>query len=127
MAKRSISSAWQPVRLVRTWRSTAPAPKVHRRNCWLEFRQGDCRSLIWYSPSSLLTEKWLALWLTDSSTINIFLLPAGGGRLCQVTDFGKTPTEITRRISWSPDSRYLYASVARIDADVVVLTNLLQH
>ncbi len=71
--------------------------------------------------------KWLALWLTDASTTNIYLLPAGGGRLRQVTDFGKTPTEITRRISWSPDSKYLYASVAHIDADVVVLTNLVQH
>jgi len=71
--------------------------------------------------------KWLALWLTDASTTNLFLLPAGGGRLRQVTDFGKTPTEITRRVSWSPDSKYLYASVARIDADVVVLVNLLQH
>ncbi len=71
--------------------------------------------------------KWLALWLADGSTINLYLLPSSGGPLRQVTDFGMTATEITRRVSWSPDSKYIYAAVARIDGDVVVLTNLLQH
>jgi Tol biopolymer transport system component len=71
--------------------------------------------------------KWLALWLADGSATNLYLLPGSGGPLRQVTDFGKTSTEIARRVSWSPDSKHIYAAVARTDADVVVLTNLLQR
>jgi Tol biopolymer transport system component len=71
--------------------------------------------------------KWLALMLADGFTTNLYLLPTSGGPLRQVTDFGKTATEIARRVSWSSDSKYIYAAVARMDADVVVLMNLLQR
>jgi hypothetical protein len=64
--------------------------------------------------------------LADGSTSNLYLLPAAGGPLRQVTDFGKRATEIARRVSWSPDSKHIYAAVARMDADVAVLMNLLQ-
>jgi len=70
--------------------------------------------------------KWLALWLAGAPTTNLDLLPSGAGPLRQVTDFGKTATEITRRVSWSPDSQYIYASVWHMDGDVVLLLNLLQ-
>jgi hypothetical protein len=47
--------------------------------------------------------------------------------LRQVTDFGNGATEIARRVSWSSDSKFIYAAVARIDGDVVLLANLLQR
>lgn len=88
----------------------------------------------WRLPLSYLVQpvvspdgKWLAVMLADSDTTNLYLLPTGGGPLRQVTDFGKTATEIARRVSWSPDSEHIYAAVQRMDADVVVLTNLLQR
>ncbi|HTM86900.1 MAG TPA: protein kinase [Terriglobales bacterium] len=71
--------------------------------------------------------KWLVLWLADGPTTNLYILPSDGGPLRQVTDFGKTATEITRRVSWAPDSQYIYASVGHMDGDVVLLLNLLQH
>ncbi|MBZ5646593.1 MAG: serine/threonine-protein kinase [Acidobacteriia bacterium] len=71
--------------------------------------------------------KWLALMLADGVTTNIYLLSTSGGPLRQVTDFGKTATEIARRVSWSSDSKHIYAAVARMDADVVVIMNLLQR
>jgi Tol biopolymer transport system component len=71
--------------------------------------------------------KWLALWLLDGPAVNLYLLPTSGGALRQVTDFGKIPTEITRRVSWSPDSKMIYAAVGHVDADVVELVNLLRR
>ncbi len=70
--------------------------------------------------------KWLALMLADGATTNLYLLPTAGGPLRQVTDFRPTATEIARRVSWSSDSKYIYAAVGRMDADVVVFVNLLQ-
>jgi len=72
-------------------------------------------------------DKWLAMMLADGATTNLYLLPTHGGPLRQVTDFGNAATEIARRVSWSSDSKYIYAAVARIDGDVVLLTNLLQR
>jgi eukaryotic-like serine/threonine-protein kinase len=69
--------------------------------------------------------KWLTLTLVDGSTTNLYLLPTKGGPPRQITSFG-SPTEIARRVSWSSDSMYLYAAVSHKDADVVLLTNLLQ-
>jgi Tol biopolymer transport system component len=71
--------------------------------------------------------KWLALMLADGPTTNLYLMPTNGGPLRRVTDFGNTATEIARRVSWSPDSKHIYAAVTRLDADVVALTNLLPH
>lgn len=71
--------------------------------------------------------RWLALMLSDGPTTNIHLLPTNGEPLRRITDFGNTATEIARRVSWSPDSKHIYAAVTRMDADVVVLTNLLRR
>jgi Tol biopolymer transport system component len=70
--------------------------------------------------------KWLATPLIDGATTNLWLLPAGGGPLRQITDFGKRSTLIVRRVSWSPDSQQLYAAVAESDADIVMLEGLVQ-
>ena len=41
------------------------------------------------------------------------------------TDFGDRSVVIGRRVSWSPDNKFLYAAVAEADADIVVLAGLL--
>ena len=70
--------------------------------------------------------KWLALPLTDGVTSNLWILPADGGAMRPITDFGQRPVMIVRRISWSPDGRFIYAAVAETDADVVLLDGLLR-
>lgn len=42
----------------------------------------------------------------------------------KVTDFGQRPMSIVRRVSWSPDSKHLYAAVAEVEADIVKLNGL---
>jgi eukaryotic-like serine/threonine-protein kinase len=69
--------------------------------------------------------RWLSAPLTDASTTNIWMQPTDGGPLRQVTDFGDRPTLIVRRLSWSPDSEFIYAAVADIDSDIVLLDGLL--
>jgi len=69
--------------------------------------------------------QWLAMPLTDAGTSNIWIIPTGGGPLSRLTNFSKRPILIARRVSWSPDSKYLYAAVAESDSDVVLLKGLL--
>jgi hypothetical protein len=38
-----------------------------------------------------------------------------------VTDFAERSVFIGRQVSWSPDSRHVYAAVADTDADIVLL------
>ena len=70
--------------------------------------------------------RWLALPLTDGTTSNIWALPADGGALRPLTDFGDRAVTIVRRISWTSDSRAIYAAVADVDSDVVRLDGLLR-
>ena len=42
------------------------------------------------------------------------------------TDFGDRATVIARRVSWAPDGQHLYAAVADIDADIVLLDGLVR-
>jgi Tol biopolymer transport system component len=68
--------------------------------------------------------KWLAMPLTDGFATNIWALPTSGGPLRQLTDFGRRPTYIARRVSWSPDGKGVYAALGEGDADVVLLRGL---
>ena len=70
--------------------------------------------------------EWLAAPLTDGGTTNLWVLPAGGGAARRITDFGERPVLISRRVSWSPDSRDLYAAIADCDADIVMLDGLVR-
>jgi Tol biopolymer transport system component len=70
--------------------------------------------------------RWLATPLTDGVTTNLWVLPAAGGPLRQLTDFGHRSVLIVRRISWSRDGKYLFAAVAETDADIVFLDGLVQ-
>ncbi len=70
--------------------------------------------------------KTLALLLRDDSgNINIWSLPTRGGSLRQVTDFGQRRTIIARRVSWSLDSRAIFAAVAEGDSDIVIMEGVL--
>ena len=82
---------------------------------------------IWQGLQPVLShdEKWLALPLNDSFGTNLWLLSTGDGKLHQLTDFGEQRTFIARRVTWSPDDRFVYAAVGEGDADVVLLDGLL--
>jgi eukaryotic-like serine/threonine-protein kinase len=70
--------------------------------------------------------KWLTMPLSDGGTSNVWVLPTDGGPMRPLTDFGDRSVVIARRVSWSPDSKYLYAAVADTDADIVLLAGLLR-
>lgn len=67
---------------------------------------------------------WLAAPLVDRGTTNLWVMPSHGGPIRRITDFGERSVVIVRRISWSPDGRYIYAAVADTDADIVMLDGL---
>jgi Tol biopolymer transport system component len=68
----------------------------------------------------------LALLLRDDSgNINIWSLPTQGGSLRLVTDFGQHRTIIARRVSWSSDSRWIFAALAEGDSDIVFMEGVL--
>ena len=70
--------------------------------------------------------KSLALLLRDDSgNINVWSLPTQGGDLRQVTDFGQRRTIIARRVSWSSDSRFVFAALAEGDSDIVLMEGVL--
>jgi Tol biopolymer transport system component len=71
--------------------------------------------------------QWLTFPLTDGGTSNIWGLPTKGEpKLRPFTDFGDRSVVIARRVSWSPDNKFLYAAVAETDADIVLLDGLLR-
>ena len=42
----------------------------------------------------------------------------------QIADFGQRTILIARSVSWSSDSRSVYAAVAEMDADIVLLEGI---
>jgi Tol biopolymer transport system component len=69
--------------------------------------------------------RYLAMSLIDGATSNLWVLPAEGGPMRPVTDFGDRSIIIARSVSWSPDSRHIYAAVMEVQTDVVALDGLL--
>ncbi len=69
--------------------------------------------------------RWLAAPLLDSTTANLWLIPTDGSPMRQVTDFGDRSVFMARAVSWAPDGRRLYAAVADVDADIVVVEGLI--
>ncbi len=70
--------------------------------------------------------KWLAVPLWDRGTTDIWGVPTGGGAMRQLTAFSPQSTMITRRVSWSPDSKYIYMALGETDADIVLLDGLVR-
>jgi Tol biopolymer transport system component len=68
--------------------------------------------------------RWLATSFTDRAASNLWLMPSSGGAMHPVTDFGERSTIISRNVSWSGDSRAIYAAVNETEADIVLLGGL---
>jgi Tol biopolymer transport system component len=79
-----------------------------------------------FTPVLSPNGKWLTMPLTDGATSNIWVLPTNGEPMRPLTDFGDRSVVIARRVSWSPDSKYLYAAVADTDADIILLDGVLR-
>jgi hypothetical protein len=45
----------------------------------------------------------------------------------RLTDFGERSIMISRSVSWSADSRYLYAAVAEVETDIVLFDGLIDE
>ena len=86
--------------------------------------QGYAASRIpWYPTGNTLSpdDRWIAVPLKDGATTNIWTTPTVGGPMRQITDFGRRAIMIARSVSWSSDSQSIYAAVAEVDADIVLL------
>ena len=68
--------------------------------------------------------RWLAFALLDGTISNLWAISTSTGQLRQLTDFGRGPTFIVRRVSWSGDGRFVFAAVGQGDGDVVLLDGL---
>ena len=89
--------------------------------------QGFARSRIpWYPTIHTLSpdDRWLAIPLKDGATTNIWAMPTDLGPMRQITDFGRRAILIARSVSWSRDSQSVYAAVAEMDADIVLLEGI---
>ncbi|PYU85744.1 MAG: hypothetical protein DMG50_00225 [Acidobacteria bacterium] len=84
------------------------------------------RAPIWQIVNPALSPdgKWMAQALTDGFTTNLWTLSTTTGEWRQITDFGERATFIARRVSWSPDGRFVLAAVAEGDSDIVMLEGL---
>jgi hypothetical protein len=71
-------------------------------------------------------ERDLATSLIDGGTTNLWLVPTDGGPMKPVTDFGERSVVIARSVSWSADSQFIYAAVADVQTDIVLLDGLLR-
>lgn len=91
--------------------------------------QGYAASRIpWYPNGNTLSpdDRWIAAALKDGTTTNIWAMPTDGGPLRPITDFGRRAILIARSVAWSGDSRSVYAAVAEMDADIVLLEGFAQ-
>jgi Tol biopolymer transport system component len=66
----------------------------------------------------------LALTLTDGGVTNLWALSTTDGSLRQITDFVQQRTFICRRVSWSSDGKFIFASLGQGDADIILLNGL---
>jgi Tol biopolymer transport system component len=69
--------------------------------------------------------RYLATAFVDGGTTNLWVVPTDGGPMRPVTDFGDRSVLIARNVSWSADSQHIYAAVAEIRTDIVLLDGLI--
>ena len=77
-----------------------------------------------FVPALSPDSRMLAMPLLDGPTMNLWVLPTSGEPMRPVTSFDDRSVLMTRQPSWSSDSRHLYAAVAEIEIDVVLLDGL---
>lgn len=70
-------------------------------------------------------ERWLALPMMVGANGNIGVMSVEGGTFTPVIDFGDRARLIARQVAWAPDGRSIYASVADMNADIVLLDGLI--
>jgi Tol biopolymer transport system component len=75
-------------------------------------------------PALSPDDRSLAIMLKDAGTTDIWTISTADGSWRQITDFGR-PTLIGRQVSWSPDGKFIYASVVDVDADIMSFDGLL--
>jgi WD40-like Beta Propeller Repeat len=63
--------------------------------------------------------------LIDGGTSNLWALPTSGAPMKPLTDFGERSVIIARSVSWAPDSQSIYAAVAEINTDIVLIDGLI--
>jgi Tol biopolymer transport system component len=68
--------------------------------------------------------RWLAMPLFDGSTTNLWAISTTTGQWRQLTDFADRNVVIARRIAWSRDSGFIYASMSDVDSDIVMIDGL---
>jgi Tol biopolymer transport system component len=67
----------------------------------------------------------LAVPLIDGATTNVWALPTDGRPMRPITDFGDRSILIVRSVSWSADSRHLFAAIAEVETDIVLFDGLI--
>jgi eukaryotic-like serine/threonine-protein kinase len=67
---------------------------------------------------------WLAMPLLDGATTNLWAVSTTTGEWRQLTDFSERNVMIARRVAWSRDGQYIYASISDVDSDVVMFSGL---
>jgi hypothetical protein len=70
-------------------------------------------------------ERWLAMAMNVGATGNIGVMPVEGGAFAPVCDFGDRATLIARQVAWATDGASIYAAVADVNADIVLLDGLI--
>jgi Tol biopolymer transport system component/predicted Ser/Thr protein kinase len=66
----------------------------------------------------------LVMPLLDGATTNLWALSTTTGEWRQLTDFGERNVMIARRVAWSLDGEYVYASISDVDSDIVMLSGM---
>jgi serine/threonine protein kinase len=82
-------------------------------------------SKLFASTSLSRDERFLALPMIVGATGTIGVMPVEGGTFTSVVDFGDRATLIARQVSWAPDGQSIYAAVADVNADIVLLDGLI--
>jgi len=82
-------------------------------------------SKLFSSTSLSRNERFLALPMIVGATGSIGVMPVEGGTFTPVIDFGDRAMLIGRQVSWAPDGQSIYAAVADVNADIVLLDGLI--
>lgn len=72
-------------------------------------------------------DHWLATPLKDRGTTNLWKVSTRDASLHQITDFGQRATLIARQVAWSRDSKYIFAALVEMDADIVLIDGALDR
>jgi Tol biopolymer transport system component len=82
-------------------------------------------SRLFASTSLSPDEQRLALPMMVGATGSIGVMSVEGGTFTPAVDFGDRATLIARQVAWAPDGASIYAAVADVNADVVLLDGLI--